>query len=257
MVVAPTVAGPAPAAYLVARVGREVDEASIYEHARAHLPEYMVPVPVVVDALPVTPNGKLDRAALPPPRTARGVAPRDANEAAVAAAFADVLGTDDISADDDFLALGGNSLICHPTRRPATLPVRGGHSGPHGLRPPKVTAIAQAMATAERDEPIPRIAADSRRPALSQAQRRLWFLDQLTPGVTAYVQVVNRRLRGELDVAALRQALQDVLERHDVLRSHFPGHDGEPSWSSGTSASSRWWWRIYPATRYQRTAPMR
>jgi amino acid adenylation domain-containing protein len=228
VVVAPTVAGPVLAAYLVARVGREVDEASIYEHARAHLPEYMVPVPVVVDALPVTPNGKLDRAALPPPRTARGVAPRDANQAAVAAAFADVLGTDDISADDDFLALGGNSL--NATRLVARLRSRCGVAIPVRMVFDRrtVTAIAQAMATAERDGPVPRIAADSRRPALSQAQRRLWFLDQLTPGVTAYVQVVNRRLRGELDVAALRQALQDVLERHDGLRSHFPAHDGEP-----------------------------
>lgn len=228
VVVAETAADPVLAAYLVARPGQSVDEASIYEHARAHLPEYMVPVPVVVDALPMTPNGKLDQAALPRPRTASRVAPRDANEAAVAAAFADVLGVDDISIDDDFLALGGNSL--NATRLVTRLRSRCGVAvaARTVFDHRTVAAIARALAAADQDGPVPRVPADPRRPALSQAQRRLWFLDQLTPGVTAYVQVVNRRMRGSLDVGALRQALQDVLERQDVLRSHFPERDGEP-----------------------------
>jgi amino acid adenylation domain-containing protein len=228
VVVAETAAGPALAAYLVARPGHQVDADSVYEHARAHLPEYMVPAPVMVDALPVTSNGKLDRAALPSPRTAGRIAPRDANEAAVAAAFADVLGTDDIGVDDDFLALGGNSL--NATRLVTRLRSRCGAAitARTVFDRRTVAAIARAVAGADAGRPVPAVSADPHRPALSQAQRRLWFLDQLTPGVTAYVQVFNRRLRGSLDIAALRQALRDVLQRHDVLRSHFPAQDGEP-----------------------------
>lgn len=223
-----TPAAPVLAAYLVARLGRRIEVDDAYEYARAHLPEHMVPVPVVLDALPMNANGKIDRDALPPPPAARFVAPRDAAETAVAAAFANILGTDGIGADDDFLALGGNSLTA--TRLVARLRSEDGVSLPVRavFENRTVAAIARAMATAERAEPVPPPPAPPQRPTPSRAQRRLWFLDQLTPGMTSYIQADTNRLYGPLDVDALRWALRDVLERHDVLRSRFPEENGEP-----------------------------
>jgi amino acid adenylation domain-containing protein len=227
VVVAETTSGPVLAAYLVADRDRRIDVAQVDGHARTHLPEHMVPVLVVVDALPTNANGKLDRDALPPLRDTGHVAPRDATEVAVAGVFSHVFGMAGIGADDDFLALGGNSLSA--TRLVARLRTVCGVDVPVRtvFEHRTVAAIAGALASADRATPVPEHAA-AERPRLSPAQRRLWFLDQLTPGMTAYTVVDTHRLRGRLDVDALHHALRDVLARHEVLRSCFPDQGGEP-----------------------------
>ncbi|BAU88123.1 CDA peptide synthetase I [Streptomyces laurentii] len=194
------------------------------------LPDYMVPSAfVLLDALPLTPSGKMDRGALPAPegqetRTAAAyVAPRDAEEQALCTLFAEVLNVPRVGVDDGFFALGGHSLLA--TRLVARirgvlgaeLPVRALfekqtvaelaallRQGAQDTRP--------ALTRARRPDPLP----------LSFAQRRLWFLHQMEGPSPTYNLPVVLRLTGALNVAALQAALGDVVARHEALRTVFP-----------------------------------
>ncbi|MBS2993425.1 amino acid adenylation domain-containing protein [Rhodococcus erythropolis] len=208
-------------------VGTAVDASEVLESARAVLPTYMVPSKVLVlDELPLNASGKLDRKALPSPvfEAAEFRAPVTAVQEIVASVFGDVLGAERVGLDDDFFALGGNSLIA--TRLAARLgqaldaqvPVRVlfENSTVEGL-----AAVAQKTAGSgarmelearERPERLP----------LSLAQQRMWLVNQMDPGSAAYNIPLALRLTGNLDVAALRQALHDVLVRHESLRTSYP-----------------------------------
>ncbi len=208
-------------------VGTSVDASEVLESARAVLPTYMVPSKVLVlDELPLNASGKLDRKALPSPvfEAAEFRAPVTAVQEIVASVFGDVLGAERVGLDDDFFALGGNSLIA--TRLAARLgqaldaqvPVRVlfENSTVEGL-----AAVAQKTAGSgarmelearERPERLP----------LSLAQQRMWLVNQMDPGSAAYNIPLALRLTGNLDVAALRQALHDVLVRHESLRTSYP-----------------------------------
>ncbi|MDV6277719.1 amino acid adenylation domain-containing protein [Rhodococcus erythropolis] len=208
-------------------VGTAVDASEVLESARAVLPAYMVPSKVLVlDELPLNASGKLDRKALPSPvfEAAEFRAPVTAVQEIVASVFGDVLGVERVGLDDDFFALGGNSLIA--TRLAARLgqaldaqiPVRVlfENSTVEGL-----AAVAQKTAGSgarmelearERPERLP----------LSLAQQRMWLINQMDPGSAAYNIPLALRLTGNLDVAALRQSLHDVLVRHESLRTRYP-----------------------------------
>ena len=222
-------AGPAaglpPAAELRAFVGQR-------------LPEFMIPaVFTELAALPLTPSGKLDRAALPAPSATRPrpgpgyTAPATPTQELLAGIWAQVLGLDQAGADDSFFDLGGHSLLAtqvisrirgvfgveiplaalfdQPTVRGLATVIEG--TAP-GVMAPPVTAAA-------RDEPLP----------LSFGQQRLWFLDQLDPGSAEYNIPSPVRLGGDLDVAALGAALSAVTSRHEVLRTRLvAGPDGVP-----------------------------
>ncbi|AYN30694.1 non-ribosomal peptide synthetase [Streptomyces albus] len=203
------------------------------EQLAARLPGYLVPAAVVVvDALPLTGNGKLDRAALPEPEDSTDGAhraPATWHEEIVANLFAELLGRAKAGADDDFFALGGHSLLA--TRLASRLRAAFGIdlSVREVFEAPTVAALARraAGATAAAGAPlVPRP-----RPAhipLSAAQRRLWFLQQLHgPGADYNIPFVAR-LTGPLDVAALRLALRDVQLRHESLRTVFPAEEGTP-----------------------------
>ncbi|MEU5579215.1 non-ribosomal peptide synthase/polyketide synthase [Streptomyces huasconensis] len=209
--------------------------AELRAHLEGLLPAHMVPAAYVpMAALPLTANGKLDRRALPAPGpdgfAADGTrtAPRTPAERLVAAAWTDVLDTDEVGADDDFFALGGDSILA--VRVTSRLRAAfGADVSPRLLfTHSTLRDLAAALGEpggAEDADVIP--AADPDTPApLSYAQQRLWFLDRFEPGGTEFTTLSVLRLRGPLDTAALRTALDGLVARHEALRTTFAEHDG-------------------------------
>ena len=185
---------------------------------------------VVLDALPVTVNGKLDRAALPAPGfggVAMSRAPRTAAEEIVCGLFAEVLGLERVGAEDSFFDLGGDSLLAMRLIArvravlDAEIPIRGLFTA----TPAGIAQLAESRSTGR----APLVAAD--RPAvvpLSFGQQRMWFLNQLDVTSAAYNIPLALRLTGDLDTAALEAALGDVADRHESLRTIFPETGGAP-----------------------------
>ncbi len=208
------------------------------EHIAQHLPEYMIPSAfVLMDALPLTPNGKVDRQALPEPDSSRpGLstvfeAPRNAVEGTLCAIWAELLGLERIGIHDDFFEMGGHSLLA--TQVMSRIRERFGcdvalrrlfdHATVAGL-----AAVVQGEQTGVPEAvPIASIPRDGDLP-LSFAQQRLWFLDQLEPGGTGYNAAMSLRLRGALDATALRCGLDELVRRHETLRTAFRSEEGVP-----------------------------
>ncbi|MCX4718319.1 amino acid adenylation domain-containing protein [Streptomyces virginiae] len=224
-------------AYVVPVEGRVAEPAELRRALAARLPAYMLPSAIVsLVALPVTPNGKLDRRALPAPPEegvlrAEFAAPATATEELAAAVWGEVLGTGRIGRHDDFFALGGHSL--RATRVVSRLGARLGTGVPLRLlfEHPTLERFASALDALRGDgtgatAPATPVTVIGARPAgepapLSFAQQRLWFLDQLQPGRPDYNIPVAARLRGALDADALAAALCAVVTRHEVLRSRI------------------------------------
>ncbi|MDH6108606.1 amino acid adenylation domain-containing protein/non-ribosomal peptide synthase protein (TIGR01720 family) [Kitasatospora sp. MAP12-44] len=212
-------------------VGSDVDVADLRRRAADRLPAYMVPAAIVVlDALPLSANGKLDRKALPAPdfgTDSKSRAPRTPQEEILCALFADVLGLSTVGPDDDFFALGGHSLLAMTVVNRvrdafgAELPLRAVFETPTVAGLARVLESAGAARAALRPMPRPE------RIPLSFAQRRLWFLNRFGDTSSAYNIPMATRLRGPLDATALRQALHDLVRRHESLRTLFPEADGE------------------------------
>ncbi|WP_280396840.1 non-ribosomal peptide synthetase, partial [Nocardia carnea] len=219
--------------YVVAIPGFSVDIAELREFVGERLPSYMVPSSImVIDRIPLTPAGKLDRRALPEPvfetRTFR--APSTPIEEIVAGTFAEVLETQRVGADDDFFTLGGNSLLATqvaarlgralnthvPVRMlfeastVAGLAVRVEQQAGSGGR--------KALVAGRRPEQVP----------LSLAQQRMWFLNRFDQNSTAYNIPWASRLTGNLNADALRAAIGDVVVRHEVLRTVYPETEAGP-----------------------------
>ncbi|QQD77436.1 amino acid adenylation domain-containing protein [Curtobacterium sp. YC1] len=241
-IVAP--AGP-DTARLVAWVVGTVDEQAVRRSVAADLPDYMVPTAIaVVDSIPLTPNGKLDTAALPEPSsTGGGDRPVTEDERTISRVFGDVLGVHDVGMQDDFFALGGHSLLAVGLmgrirdELGATLPLRSIFDAPTpaGL----LAAVGSAGSTTPQEErhdaPALRAwaAANPRRDGeqlpLSPNQARLWFLNRLDPASTDYSVLLQATFQGDLDADAFAGAVDDVVERHEVLRTTYPEVDGRPT----------------------------
>ncbi|WP_189937209.1 non-ribosomal peptide synthetase, partial [Streptomyces sulfonofaciens] len=219
-------------AYTVAAPGAVPDPAGLRAHAARSLPEFMVPSTVVpLDALPLTPSGKVARRALPAPGPTApvgGRAPRTAREEILCGLFADVLGSARPGIDDGFFALGGHSLLA--TRLVSRIrAVLGVELAVRDVfEAPTVAALAARLDTGGEARPALRPAARPRTLPLSFAQQRLWFLHKLEGAGAAYAMPLALRLRGGLDRAALTAALADVVTRHEVLRTVHPETGGTP-----------------------------
>ncbi|MGH3754837.1 MAG: amino acid adenylation domain-containing protein, partial [Pseudonocardiaceae bacterium] len=219
-------------AYLVAAAGRAPAVEQLRAALAQALPAFMVPAAfVVLDALPLTVHGKLDRRALPaPPAASAGpVAPRGGTEQVLAQIWADVLGVGTVGAEDDFWTLGGDSIMAVRVLSRirvalgADLPVRALFEAPTVARLAELVAAARQTLPAV---PIPRVSRERAVP-LSPAQQRLWLLDDVSAdGATEYNTGIGLRLSGVLDHTALRTALAGLVGRHESLRTTFETVDG-------------------------------
>ncbi len=226
-------------AYVVADGGAVPHAAGLRAHLRERVPEYMLPSAfVVLGELPLTPGGKLDRRALPAPEAAGAgadapAAPSTPTEELLTGIFAEVLGVERVGVGDDFFELGGHSLLATRAASRARetfgvdVPLRAIFEAPtaaelaatvDGLLREGAGMAAPPVAPVPRDgTPLP----------LSFAQQRLWFLDRLEPGGAAYNIPAAMRVRGPLDVGALRRAFTELARRHEAVRTVLADAGGE------------------------------
>ena len=227
-------------AYIVSSTGVGVTVSALREHLLGRLPEYMVPSCfVVLPAMPLTPNGKIDRNALPapprtrPPQEAPYVAPRNPLEQDLKKIWSEVLCLDEIGIHDNFFDLGGHSLravqvltrikqvsrVAIPLQQFFASPTLAGLAN-YVEQPRSESARASIV-------PLDRVAREPELP-LSFAQQRLWFLDQLEPGSPRYNVAIVLQITGRLDVQILQRTLDEILKRHESLRTVFAVNDGQP-----------------------------
>ena len=227
-------------AYLVPANSEAIDLNAVNSFLRDNLPDYMLPSSfAILSALPLTPNGKVNRQALPAleelAQQTKGVitAPRTPVEEVLAGIWIKILGIKQVGIEENFFELGGHSLLATQVMSQireafqVELPLRS------LFESLTVTALAQRVEAALREGqqlaalPIERVTRESNLP-LSFAQQRLWFLDQLQPGNTAYNLCRVVRLQGQLNITALEQSFNEIIRRHEALRTVFQSIDGEP-----------------------------
>jgi amino acid adenylation domain-containing protein len=235
-------------AYCVSSGNAALSVADLTRHLSTRLPDYMVPsVFVPLEAFPLTPSGKINRRALPATDDSRAqlesvyAAPRNPIEEHLASIWCDVLDIPSISIHDNFFALGGHSLLATrvaarvsavlevelPLRRLFEAPTIAGLAVEiNALRSGAAGSPATPLERVERQriEHLP----------LSFAQQRLWFLEQMEGELTAYNMPFAWRLRGSLNIEALRRALELIVQRHEPLRTTYALVDGEPVQLIGT-----------------------
>ncbi|MCP4001220.1 MAG: amino acid adenylation domain-containing protein [Gammaproteobacteria bacterium] len=219
-------------AYFVSAEQMSPDGSTLRHYLQGLLPEYMIPAAFVeLDAIPLTPNGKLDRLALPLPEIQydekRYVAPRTPTEEILAGLWADVLGVDRVGVHDDFFLLGGHSLLATKliSRIRDALNIEPGIG--MLFKYPAVADFAVSLDGAEAGVsnivPVPH----KDGAPLSFAQQRLWFLDQLEGDNPAYHMFAPVRMTGALRLDAIQSAVNDLVARHETLRSTFIDRKGE------------------------------
>ncbi|WP_216206356.1 non-ribosomal peptide synthetase [Amycolatopsis aidingensis] len=219
-------------AYLVPATGvQRLDPGSMRERLAARLPAYLVPSAVLVlPELPLTGNGKVDLRALPEPEVtvAGGRAPRDAREHQLCAILADLLGLPEVSIDDGFFDLGGHSLLATKLASRVRAELGAELAVRTVFEAPTVAELAARLGAAEPARPPVTAVRRPDRTPLSPAQRRLWFVHMLEGPSPTYNIPFALRLTGKLDHAALREALCDVVARHESLRTVYPDLEGQP-----------------------------
>jgi amino acid adenylation domain-containing protein len=239
-------------AYYVAAESTDIEVEALRAHVAERLPEHLVPAAFVhLSSMPLNPNGKVDRKALPAPEAGafatRGYEePIGAMETALAAVWKDVLRVERVGRHDHFFELGGHSLLAvqviSRVRQAVGVSVALGDL----FARPVLADFAAGLETAAGDE-LPAItpAIGAEREALSFAQRRMWFLERLGGGGSAYHIPAALRFRGEMDGAALAAALERIVARHESLRTTFHEVDGEPVQRIASPEESRF--RLVPA----------
>ncbi|WP_431479914.1 non-ribosomal peptide synthase/polyketide synthase [Pseudomonas simiae] len=231
----PSATGTQLVAYVVPVTGQMLDPQALAATLRQSLPDYMVPGQwVILEALPLNNNGKLDRRALPAPDLNQArqayLAPQNPLQSRLAVIWQAVLQVEQVGLNDHFFERGGHSLLAtqvvsrvrHDLK--LEVPLRA------LFEQPTLEAFAAACAGLQTAPALPLVAVTRDQPlALSFAQERQWFLWQLDPTSAAYHVPSALHLRGRLDVAALEQAFQVLVQRHEPLRTTFV-EEGEHTW---------------------------
>ncbi len=224
-------------AYVVLAQGEHLTTGELRHYLQERLPDYMVPsAMLLLEALPLTPNRKVDRRALPAPQQTSDdlfVAPQNPLEEVVADIWTYVLKVERVGAHDNFFELGGQSLLVtqaisrirsifnvevpllaffeNPFVSDLARYIENLQQAEQGIQAPPLTAVA-------RPEAIP----------LSFSQQRLWFIEQLIPDQYHYNVPLNIRLQGMLEVSALERSLNEIVRRHEILRTTFATVQGQP-----------------------------
>ena len=198
------------------------------ERLAKRLPEYMLPAAIIeIERAPLTAHGKVDRKAFPRPELTRAALdpPRTGTEQIIAGIWERLLGLKGISRTDNFFALGGHSLLATQVisrirlELGATLPLRSLFE--HPRLADMARAVEMARSLRKEDEPALEPLESRDGAELSFAQRRLWFLDRLEPGSATYNIPIQSQLLGALDVERLETAIQQVVRRHEILRTVY------------------------------------
>ncbi len=240
--------------HLIGYITGTADPAQIRAQLAQRLPTYMVPAAVVViDALPLTVNGKLDTRALPAPDyhdTDHYRAPAGPVDEVLAGIYAHVLGLERVGVDDSFFDLGGDSLSAMRLVAAINKSLDAGLAVRTLFDAPTVAQLAPRIGGDEgRLEPL----VAGQRPAvvpLSFAQSRLWFLDQLQGPSPVYNMTAALRIGGPLDVEALGAALADVVGRHESLRTLIAAPDGIPQQVVVAPEGANFGWDVVDATTW-------
>ena len=225
-------------AYVAPRQGRQCDASVLQNYLKQRLPEYMVPAAfVAMDRLPLTPNGKVDRKALPIPdkklTAEEFVAARNPAEEILSGIWSEILGMEKISVETNLFELGAHSLLITQ----AVSRLRKAFSVEPPLRTffeyPTIAGMAKVIEGLKADaeglsaQPIVRIPRDGNYP-LSFTQESMWFLDQTEQDLTAYNVPGAVHMEGVLNPVALEAGFNEILRRHEILRSTYEVRDGKP-----------------------------
>jgi amino acid adenylation domain-containing protein/non-ribosomal peptide synthase protein (TIGR01720 family) len=207
---------------------QSLDAATLRVYLKALLPEYMVPVFfVALESMPITPNGKMDRKALPAPEGAAiqqaYVAPRTETEQILCAIWQEVLHLPQVGIEDNFFELGGESLLAVGVVSRIRNRLNCELSLAALFQNPNIASLAGVL---EQEQPplmqLPLVAQERpERLPLSFAQQRLWFLDQLEPNSSFYNIPTILSIKGPLNLSALEEAIQSLMQRHESLRTSF------------------------------------
>ncbi|MGV4982340.1 amino acid adenylation domain-containing protein [Streptomyces sp. NRAIS4] len=221
------------AAYAVPAAGHAPDPAEWRRHLTATLPAHLVPASfTALDAIPLTANGKLDRKALPAPDTA-AAAPGTGEsgggelEELLCGVFGRILGVPDVRPGHDFFVLGGHSVLANRLIAAARTELGVEFTIEDLFEAPTPAGLARRARTADGTRPALRPGAGAG--GMSPAQHRMWVLREVEGPEPTYNMPVALRLTGPLDEPALLSALQDVAERHPILRTVYPADHGAPS----------------------------
>ncbi len=222
---------------LVAYVAGDATPEALRSWLRERLPDYMMPSAfVTIAALPLTPHGKVDRKALPTPEqqtSESSLAPRTPIEAILAGIWAEILGLEQVGAEDHFFALGGHSLLATQVMSRlrgafgVELPLRDLFAAPRLADLAARIGEALHAGVGQLSTPLVPVPREGSLP-LSFAQQRLWFIDQLEPGSPLYNVPAALRVEGPLDGGVLALCLGEIVRRHEALRTVFAAPQGWP-----------------------------
>ncbi|MFB2835830.1 condensation domain-containing protein, partial [Floridanema evergladense] len=227
-------------AYITTETEATPTSDELRQYLKGKLPEYMVPSAIVfLETFPLTPNGKVDRRALPCPdfqssQTDKYAAPRTPIEEILTYLWGQILKLNQVGIHDNFFELGGHSLLATQlisrirSHFQVELPLRSLFGAPTVAELAPIIGQLQQQNLQLSVSPIVKRDNDNDLP-LSYAQTRLWFIDQFQPSSSLYNIPAALRLVGSLDVAALEQSFREIVQRHEALRTNFLTVDGQPT----------------------------